>query len=137
MGAVSDRVRPPFDAQRQVQDAADRLVQLLLPERLGDIIVHPRLPESANLLGQGIGGHRDDRRLAGWAGQLANSARGADAVHARHLDVHQDDVVIIRLDRRERLDPVVGELDEMAGPAEDGAGQLLVHRQAVRRNRSG
>ena len=52
---------------------------------------------------------------------LANAARRLDAVHARHLEIHEDDVRPCAFDRRQRLRAVPGgryKLDARQAPDE-------------------
>ncbi len=56
--------------------------------------VRTRLAAGLDLVGHGVGGERDDRGAPGAKAQLggADLAGGGEAVHHRHLGVHQHDV---------------------------------------------
>ena len=72
-------------------------------DRLGDVVVHPGGEARLAVALHGVGGHRDDPR-PGRAGPAAPDPAGRlEAVELRHLDVHQDDVVVAALERRDRL----------------------------------
>lgn len=56
-------------------------------------------------------GHRDHRRAITLSLTLAEPAGGLEAVHDRHLAVHQHGVVAAELQRHQRLAPVGGNVD--------------------------
>ena len=115
--------------------------------RLGDEIVHARRQAALPVFGKGIGGHGDDRQILPLR-QLPNLPRRRDAVHARHLHVHQHDVEILAGDlgagfqaihRRLHLHPGVTQqfkadfeidrliIDEQDAQRLAGLGQFLRH----------
>ena len=57
---------------------------------------------------------------------LANDARGFQAAHFRHHDVHEDQVVGLAVQRGERFDAVGGEVGAVAHLLEQAEGDLLV-----------
>src|SRR3546814_5277533 len=61
---------------------------------LGDIVAKARLTAAREIFGVREAGQRHDRR-AGPAAFLGDLARELEAVHARHLDVRNDDVEIL------------------------------------------
>ncbi len=79
--------------------------------------------EPTGLVGVGVGGQGDDGGMAGGAFELADLAGGGDAVHARHLDVHQDDVEAAGAGGFDGLDAV----DDGLGGAVEHFAQGLDH----------
>ena len=89
---------PPYEAVRFTRDArrpAPAPRQPLAVERLGEESVHAGGQAGVAILVERIGGERDDRRAPDAALGLdrADAARGFDAVAARHVHVHQHEVV--------------------------------------------
>ena len=75
----------------------------------------------------GVRGHRDDgqvgtRRAFGRADQAGR----LEPAHLRHLHVHQHDVEVLSLERRERFASVGGDRHGVAAPLEQAGGQPLV-----------
>ena len=79
-----------FDTQPQ-QDISVEGVRL---ERFADEVVHPGFFTGDTILVKGIGRHRQNRDVR-LAGQGANHPGGFEAVHLRHLDVHQHQVIAL------------------------------------------
>ena len=69
----------------------------------------------------GVGGQRDDRDRRRRAGERADAAGGGQAVHARHLDVHDHEVEAAAADRGQRRLAVGDHLRAVAGHGEVGA----------------
>ena len=69
----------------------------------------------------------EPRRLVAVAA-LEDPARGLDAVHLGHLDVHQHHVVGLALDRIEHLQAVGGDVGAIAQALQQPQHDLLVHR---------
>jgi hypothetical protein len=87
--------------------------ELVAGEGLAQVVVHAHLEARLPVALHGVGGERDDRRAAGRRiGGLAGAdlPRGAEAVHHRHLAVHEDQVEALL---RERAHPL--------GAVRDGA----------------
>ena len=63
-------------------------------ERLGDVPVHPGFEAALAVALHGVGRHGDDRDVLTARGPLALADRGGglEAVHLRHLHVHEDQV---------------------------------------------
>ena len=57
---------------------------------------------------------------------LANPPRRLEPVHVGHLDVHQDDVVLLPFQRLEHLDAVMDDIRPIAHLAEDARGDFLI-----------
>ena len=90
------------------------------------MVVHPGRPERLNLVRQDVGAHRHDGHPRGGARQAADQPRRHHAVEARHLDVHEHEIVGRRLDGADRPDTVGRDVDDVPGGPEHGAGQLAV-----------
>ena len=64
-------------------------------QRLRQMIVHPRVLAPEDILGKGVGRHRDDRDLF-----RIGAVHGADrfcrliAIHIGHLHIHEDDGIL-------------------------------------------
>jgi hypothetical protein len=78
---------------------------------LHEIVVHPSFEARPPVLLERIRGERDDRHVRS-AGHFAgaNRARRGDAVHLRHVQVHQNQVVRLASDRVDRLASVLGNI---------------------------
>nr|WP_230625960.1 hypothetical protein [Cupriavidus necator] len=83
-------------------------------DRLGDMVAHAGGQAALAVLGQGVGGHRDHRQ-AGQARLGADAARGLEAVHARHLHVHQRQVVGLHRQALQRLHAALRRIGRDAG----------------------
>ena len=107
-------------------------IELCLSERLDDVAVHTRFDAPFPVAGHGMRRERDDGqpRVAGREAlaarlQIADRARGAEAIHLRHLAVHQ----------HERITPAAQRLDRGASVRRDLAAvaqnlqHLLAHCQ--------
>ncbi len=99
------------------------------PERLGDIAVHPGGQAPLTVALHGIGGHGDNRQMA--AGRffpLANRRRRLEAVHLRHLNVHQHQIERRVLQRLHRFPAVACDRRRVAPLFQDAYRQPLVYR---------
>ena len=76
------------------------------------MVVHASRQATLAILGEGIGGHGDDRRR-GVAGQLADAPGDFQAIDARHQQIHQDQVVAVDCTLR-GLFAVPGDFDGQA-----------------------
>ena len=79
-------------------DLPDRRGQLVRGERLDQELARPGQHRAAEVVGLALDGHHHDRGARHLGGQ---ALRRRDAVHVRHVDVHQDDV---RRELRRHLD---------------------------------
>ncbi len=68
------------------------VVQLVLIDRFGQVVVHAGLQAGFAVAGAGVGGHGHDGQV-GVAGLFADFTGGSQTVHFRHLYIHQDQVV--------------------------------------------
>ena len=112
------------------------LCQLLRVDRLGNVRVHAGSGAVDPVLRHCRGGHGDDRQFVSLR-QLADAACGFEAVHHRHVQVHQHRVERLLLHLLQRLLAVVGQTYAQAGTAQEFACHLLVefvvfHQQDVR-----
>src|SRR5687768_2152672 len=90
-------------SRRREEYHLDRFHELRRRERFGEIFVEARIEAALTVLGHGMRGDRDDRDVP-----LRHELRAPDgrrrleAVHLRHLDVHQDEIELLPLQRVER-----------------------------------
>ena len=75
------------------------------------MIVHPSFEAFFAVTGHRIGGHRQNWQL-GETIVLADFARGSNAIHNRHLHIHQYRVVGALADHAHRLLAVFCQIDE-------------------------
>jgi hypothetical protein len=92
------------------------------------VVVHAHAQGLGPVLGEGIGRHRQDRCL-GVGRQGTDATRRFQAIHHRHLDVHQDQLVGAMLDaalhgRR----AIVHHLHDKAQVLQQRHGHFLVER---------
>ena len=73
----------------QLVDPPDAGDQLVPAEGLDQELAGPRLHRPPEIVALALDGHDDDRRPRGFLGQHLGRL---DAVHDRHVDVHEDDV---------------------------------------------
>ena len=78
-----------------------------------------------------MGREADDRQILP-LGQRANRVGGLEAIHLRHLDVHQDHVVFPLRDRIHRFPTVACDMHLVAAFDEHRDGHLLIHRVVFR-----
>jgi hypothetical protein len=105
---------------------AQGLDQLFDADRLADIVVHPCCQAHLPIPLHGVRRHGDHPRLP-CAGELpAQRACGLQAVHFRHLHVHQHHVVYLPLERFQRLQAVGRQIRLVAQACQDAECQLLV-----------
>ena len=71
--------------------AHQQAMQFLFVDRLGQIIIHPGAQQFFFLSGHGVRGHRNNRRLL-LMRELADKLAGANTVHTRHLNIHQNQI---------------------------------------------
>src|SRR6187399_882730 len=76
------------------EQLVDQLEQQLPAERLGEVGVHARLEAALAVADHGVRGDGDDRRMRPTLRVLEGADRGdrLEAVHLRHLDVHQHEI---------------------------------------------
>ena len=105
----------------------DRRHQLFDPDRLHEVVVHPGGQEPLAITLHRLGGHRHDPRPRIRGPPLDDPARRLDAVHLGHLDIGEQQIVGLPLERLERLDPVPGHVGSIAELLEQPERELLVH----------
>ena len=109
------------------QATLDRHAQLVHREVLGQVVEGPVLDRGDRRFDGGEGGEQNDRKSRI---HLASAAQHLHAVHARHLEVGQQEVGTLRLDERERAMRVGRGQTLVAGPLQD-AGTVLDHIRLV------
>jgi hypothetical protein len=114
-GAASAGLTPP-----------ERPHQLLDADRLGHVVVHARRHAQLAVAFHGVGGHGDDPGPVPRPAPV-DLARGLEAVQLRHLHVHENHVVRLPLDGRDRLQPIGGDVGAIAHLGEEPGSDLLVH----------
>ena len=99
--------------------------ELARVDRLGDVVVHAGGGAGAAILRHGGGGHGDDRH--GPPGrQEADTPCRFEAVHHRHVQIHQHGVEFAVLHRVQRLLAVAGQRYGEAALAEEFLRHLLI-----------
>src|ERR1043166_596232 len=106
---------------------SDGLEKLDDPDGLGDIAVHTGRKAALAIALHGIGGQRQDGRITaeGFL-HLAQLGSGFEAVHQRHLDIHEDQVERVRAVRIQRFAPVAGTRDAVSAVLQDSTGEFLI-----------
>ena len=102
--------------------------QLRPVDRFRQIVVHAGSQASFAVAGQGVGRQGNDRQWAATGGLLdgTNPTRRFEAVHHRHLAIHQDCVIGRGAHRGYGLRAVVCQIDLAAEASEDGAGDFAI-----------
>ncbi len=74
---------------------AEQLGQCAEIQRLGEVIIHPGLQALVPVAGHGMGGQGNDGEVVTLyiASRIANLTGGLEAVHAGHLNIHEDQIV--------------------------------------------
>ena len=122
-GRCRGKLRHGHYATSQTLDQANHLLGI---DRLGKVAIHSRRQAAIPVALHRMGRHGDDRHPAAAVFALADGSRGFQAVHARHLHVHQDHVVAVLLGQVDCLLAVPRDLDKMAPILQDVGGQLLI-----------
>src|SRR5689334_1535362 len=78
--------------RRRARDRAENALEALAVERLDEEFVHAGSERFLAAFGEGISGQSDDRRPAVLF-ERANFTGGLQAVDARHVKIHQNEVV--------------------------------------------
>jgi hypothetical protein len=106
------------------------LVDLLAVDRLSHEVDHAAVTPFISLKQIGVRRHGDDRCRSGRGRQRPNRTGGGEAVHLRHLDVHQDRVIGPPLSRFDRFGAVDGRVDDpsfhLQQPGEDAPADRIV-----------
>ncbi len=97
--------------------------------------VHASVQVFLDLVGHGVRGKGDDRRPRAAAAALhrPDGAGGGDPVHHRHLDVHQDQVVLPGVPRLHRQRAISDDVYPQAKGRHDGLEHQLVGGVVFRR----
>jgi hypothetical protein len=78
--------------------------------RLAQTIVHAGFKARCTAIGNGVGGHRNDG-YKDVTRQLANLPGGFQTIPFRHLDVHQDQAVLMHFGQRDCLLAISSDID--------------------------
>ena len=104
-----------------------------LPTGLGDVPIHARFETPLPVALHGMGCHGDDGDVtAGRFLPFTNGGRGLEAIHFRHLHVHQDDVEGFSLPGSQSLFPVACHDNRVTPLGERANGKLLINRIILR-----
>src|SRR2546426_3679161 len=128
-GSLSPRVLTPRgESDGLPQDTNE----VLDSHRLGIVRVHPRRETFLTVLLERVGGHRDDRRTPARADfGLPDRLGRLEAVHDRHLTVHQNRVVCPARQSFEHLPTAGGDVGAVAEPAKHADGHHLIRLVVV------
>jgi hypothetical protein len=107
------------------EPAEEHALQRLGRHRLGDEVVHAGCEAGGLVLVEGVGGHGQDGDV-GVARQTADLPGRLEAVHDRHLHVHQDQVVVAPGGALDGLLAVVGQVDGEPEIGQHVHGDLLI-----------
>src|SRR5687767_8562416 len=78
--------------------ALQRAEQYFWLKRLGEVIIHSSFETTFAVTLHGMGGHGNDGNMpAGILFPLTDSVRSFQAIHLRHLYIHEDGIVVIGL----------------------------------------
>src|SRR5262249_20218013 len=129
--ALRRRLRLRLRGRHAATDpAVEGGAQLVERQRLGQVVVHAGGDAALVVLAARVGGEGKDRRARLAVRRLARAddLGGIDAVHVRHVAVHEDHVVAGRLPGRDRLLAVVRGIDLATELAQRLARDLAIHR---------
>ncbi len=101
---VGRRVRHRHGGRRQLQRLHDLGAQLVLPERLHDVVVDPEPHHRGDDRGLRLRGQHEHRRRDALRPHLGEHPR---AIHHRHGHVEEDEIVGARAELREPLHPIL------------------------------
>ncbi len=122
------RFRRPGVRDIAADPAGERSAQYLRLDRLGDMVVHAGCQNAGAVFDHRVGRHGNDRQRT-VPRRPADRPGGREAVHDRHLHVHQHRGVIIRVAAQDLVDrdrTVRRQLDREAELAEQTQCHLLV-----------
>src|SRR5688572_13583927 len=94
---------------------------------LGDVPVHARFETHLAVPLHGVGGHCDDGESRSATLSCADGACGVEAIDFGHLDVHEDNVELLRACVVDGFASVVGDGDGVTRAFEHADRKLLVH----------
>ena len=95
------------------QPFQDHHIQFVGIDRFGQEVIHPGIQAQRLILGEGIGCHGDNRQFSVFR-HGADAAGGLQAIHHRHLHVHQYQIVAPFLQALDGLTTVLGDIDRKA-----------------------
>ncbi len=107
--------------------------ELLRADRLGNVFIHAGEQAELAVALEGVGGHGNDRHVpAVQPLASADGQGGLQAVHFRHLHVHQHEVELLVSHGGHRLPAIAGNRHLVAVRGQQGHGQLLVDQAVLR-----
>ena len=118
----------PTVAHRGREPPLEHRIEILSAQRLREVVVHPGAQASLAVARKRVGRHRDDRHVTIRRLVLANPRGRLVAVEVRHLAIHEDREVTLRIEPLDSLEPVVDDVDSEAAPAQHGLDHELVDR---------
>src|SRR5581483_5891654 len=107
--------------------APDGVANFVELDRLGDVIVHAGVETEFAVALEGVGGDGDDLGLAFGRKAAANGAGGLEAVHLRHLHVHEHELVVAGGKDIEGLDAVGDGVGTVTEAFKEAKRDFLVH----------
>ena len=91
----------------RIQEPFDRVLEFFRAHRFGDVAVHARGQTFLPVLLHGVGSHGEDRDVSvDRHFPLSDTPCGLQAIHLRHLYVHQDQIQALLLYQPEHLQAV-------------------------------
>ena len=97
-------------------------------DRLGYVTVSPDQAVFLLIEERFIGRQRNDRNPGNVAVELPNRPGRDDSIHSQHLEINEHDIVGVPLNLADNVLAILGNLDEVAGPRQEIANDLLVDR---------
>lgn len=79
-------------------------------ERFGDKVIHASGLAGVAVSDSGVGGYRDDIRLLVGGQCLTDMAGSGEPIHFWHLDIHEDEVIVVFFELVERFLAISGEV---------------------------
>ncbi len=108
------------------EPAVQHVAQHAELDRLREVVVHAHRVALVHRALLHVRRHRHDGHVAVRRVHGADAARGLEAVHARHVAVHQHQLVVLLREALERLDAVVGDGDFAAEALQHADRDFLV-----------
>ena len=120
LGGQSVRKRP-FNAKNAMQNG----IENVRVDRLGDMVIHAGFQATLPVTAQGIRGHRDDGHRP-IRETLADFACSGKSVHDRHLDIHEDGVILGAFDEGDSLGTILRDFRHGAKGAQQAESHVPV-----------
>src|SRR5207302_5621578 len=85
--------------------------KFLRADRFTEVRIHAAIEAPLPVTFHGIAGHGNDRNvMASDFFALTNDSRRLETIHLRHLDIHENDVESLSMERLQRLRTIVSDL---------------------------